>query len=240
MTPSQPDASQESVLDAGFDGGREFDAGPARPVFASCEGVVVGVPVSGNPCDCVSSRQSCTILGCTWDCAVCSTLSPCPTGWECEVILPPYCEGRCRRRIPPCSGTISQRVELTLVAPDCRITGCRFRHVLDFDAGVMTCIAEDASDGGFRQTAHGGALSPDLSSGIAELRCRSTAELDGLYCVTSVAEAVAQFDDEAPITWILGSAAGPSQSFDAAALQVFRQCSEIFRGWDAGVYPFRF
>lgn len=87
------------------------DSGWERPVFGSCEGVLVAVPERPSECGC-QPRQNCVRGSCTWECVACSSLSPCSAGWTCDFISPPYCEGVCRRALMDCPQSLTDELVL--------------------------------------------------------------------------------------------------------------------------------
>ncbi len=246
-----PGPTDAGFVDAGFGAGVDegvgadagvFDAGPGRPVFASCEDASVIISETPPECGC-ESRQVCRGQVCTWDCTPCSVASPCPQNGRCDYVLPPFCEGMCRFEAPPCVAASPTAVELTLVGWGCHPTlgFCLWHHALDAASASVACLVTPPGivDGGrtFLGWADAGSLSWASFSSVS---CLATADLRSASCVTAEAEVHVTIDADAGFAYGTASAKQPPAAFVGAAESVFRACAPFFRDWDGGSYPYMF
>ena len=225
------------IADAGVPqntaGGMAVDAGEidsgTRPLFADCTGVLIEVPPNQNPCGCQNDREVCKMAGCSWQCASCSTLSPCLTGWECDRITPPYCEGLCRKSLPRCDAGFDLN-EVVVEDWSCVRPPCRFRHSL-FDAGIHCSIGISASD----WTTTGVAPSRGISSAdLGTIGCYTSRDFESDSCLSVQAEVVTSMPDGGAIRFGTAYATKPPFLYWSAAVQMFRACAPFFQAADAG------
>lgn len=223
------------------DGGA-YDSGQPRPQFQSCDGVMVALPARPPDCGC-DPRQDCHLGSCTWQCAPCSSLSPCPPGWICDLVSVPYCEGVCRTHSDDCQVVPNGSVTLDLVWRLCggNKGGCTFRHDVTSDAGVTTVscsiVAEWLDSGVQIGTAQGDA---GLWTGLFVAGCVSSVRLASRSCLSNQAEVVVKFSEDAGFEYGTGTAFRPPAVFESAAAKIFGLCAAQFRSWDGGTYPYTY
>lgn len=242
-TPGLTDAGADANSpDGGVQDAGGVDSGPERPVFASCEGVLVAIPDKPPECGC-EPRQDCLRGSCTWECVACSSLSPCPAGWSCDFISPPFCEGVCRKSLDPCPVTPAQFLEVDLVEWGCRedLTGrCVFRHELSRSDGTLRCLVfppEQVDGGLLLAVLDAGSVDWD---GLSTARCLTTSELTSEACFTVQAEVHVRFDDDAGFEYGSSTAFKVPPAFELPVEDSFSACAPSFRGWDGGIYRYRY
>lgn len=228
------------IVDAGMGDAGPRDAGRTRPEFLACDGVQIDVPQVPNQCGC-DAGVPCFFGQCTFECAECSTLSPCPAGWTCDFIRPPYCSGTCRRAVEDCTEPASGTVQVDAMDWNCSSEGvCRFRHeVIPQDGGVvLRCFA----------------IAPSMASTLmAELpidagnwsalflaKCISTQDLASNECWSHGLEVAVTFQDGGQFAYLNNGAVKPPAPFEAASLSLFSECAAPFKAWDGGTYSLPF
>lgn len=217
-----------------------WDAGQIRPEFSACDGVQIDVPQVPNQCGC-DAGVPCWFGQCTFECAECSTLSPCPTGWTCDFIRPPYCSGTCRRELGQCAEPASGSVHVDAMDWNCSTEGvCRFRHeVTPLDGGVvLRCLAISPSSAATLMAE----LSIDAGdwSALFLARCVSSEELLSNDCWSHGLEVEVTFEDGGRFAYVNNGAVKPPAVFEATSLRLFSECAGPFKAWDGGTYSLPF
>lgn len=210
-------------------GGAPLGGGPTsggRPEFLSCEGVRAYVPEGPSECGCSNSRELCSVGPiCTWNCSRCSVGSPCPTGWECDRIVPPFCEGVCRQHLPPCLDA-GAPVELRVVVWSCREPPCELRHVI-VDGGIL-CLSAGVAQFVPMNT-------QQLAADISAITCRRSADFLAESCLSVQALLVTRLQDGGMIEFGTASAIQPPNSFARGAVPILTACQSAFANSDAGL-----
>lgn len=230
--------------DGGFDAGSAdsgaYDAGLPRPTFESCDGVSVAVPPP--PADCGCDGGPCFFGECTLECSECSTLSPCPSGWSCDYIRPPYCSGICRRLPRECPELTAAAVEVTLYDPNCGWNGaCRFRHLVQAisDGGTgLLCIVTPPDSSTISLGAV--SLATELLSNLSTGTCFSPNEFVSNGCFTHGLDFEVTYEDAGHFSYSSNGAAKLPQPLEAAAYSIFESCRPLFQTWDGGSYSLQY
>lgn len=238
-TPAGPDAASQfdaSTPDAGIeDAGERRDAG--RPVFLSCDGVQIEIPARESQCGC-APREECFAGSCTYECAPCSSLSPCPAGWECTQIDIPFCEGMCRRRLDDCALHISA-MRVVLEAEACTPSGRRCDFIHSVGEGVVDCSVNVAGDDAGTQLLAQFSIDVGSLRSLSSITCYRDSDFSILGC-TSAAALVRVEWDGGLVSFATGTGVLPPLAFESAAVRAFQLCAGTFRLWDGGRYPFVF
>jgi len=210
-------------------GGAPLGGGPTsggRPEFLSCEGVSAYVPEGPSECGCTSSRMLCSVGPiCTWNCSRCSGASPCPDDWECDRIIPPYCEGVCRKHLPPCLDA-GVPVELRVLLWSCREPPCVLRHIV-VDGGVR-CLSA-AADRFVPMNVQ------QMATDLSAIACRRSTDFQAESCLSVQALLVTVLQDGGMIEFGTASAIQPPNSFARGAVPILTACQSVFANSDAGL-----
>ena len=183
-TPGALDASVPSCCQ-GKDGGTpdaavQYDAGE---VSGDAGVPDAGDPVDAGRCSACSPQERCTSVGCTVECATCSSALPCADGGVC--VLDFLGEGACVFPAAPCTPNESDTevIEIHLMnGPGCparrEAEVCETIHLLDLDAGMIQIIGRWQLAGGDEGEQPLGELSLQ-----GDLRDEWTAASPTLWCL---------------------------------------------------------